>query len=278
MARIRTIKPEFFFDEELAILPFQVRLFFIGLWTQADKSGRIEDRPICLKANILPYDEFNADDALNVLSPKFVRRYQVEGRRYLQIVSFSKHQRPHNTEAESHIPPPAEAGNGYLTGNEPLNNVSEDTSMCEGEGKGREKGKEGKGESPPRLDGQKPSVPFSPVSPKEFFDLWNKATEGSAMPQAKELNADRAAKVRARLRERTLESWMAIFEKMKNTRFLNGENDRGWRASFDWIISNPSNSSKILEGKYDGPTGGLNGNGRIVGEAAYVPGKYAHLS
>ena len=39
MARIRTIKPQFFLNEQLAMLGFADRLLFIGLWTQADKAG-----------------------------------------------------------------------------------------------------------------------------------------------------------------------------------------------------------------------------------------------
>ena len=102
------------------------------------------------------------------------------------------------------------------------------------------------------LGGTSPPV----VSPGEVLRLWNSATSGSAMPQAKELNADRAAKVRARIRERSLEQWQAIFERMKTTPFLNGDNDRGWRATFDWIMSNASNASKVIEGKYDHSGGG----------------------
>jgi hypothetical protein len=32
--------------------------------------------------------------------------------------------------------------------------------------------------------------------------------------------------------------------------FLRGENDKGWRADFDWVL-NPNNLAKIVEGKYD---------------------------
>ncbi len=65
MARIRTIKPQFFLNEELAELPAMVRLLFIGLWTQADREGRLLDRPKRLKAEIFPYDNFDVEKGLH---------------------------------------------------------------------------------------------------------------------------------------------------------------------------------------------------------------------
>jgi len=45
MARTRSIKPAFFANEHLAELSAGTRLLFIGLWTIADKNGKLEDRP-----------------------------------------------------------------------------------------------------------------------------------------------------------------------------------------------------------------------------------------
>lgn len=42
----------------------------------------------------------------------------------------------------------------------------------------------------------------------------------------------------------------ALFDKVKSSDFLNGKNDRGWTASFDWILK-PSNLQKIMEGNYN---------------------------
>lgn len=54
MARMRTIKPGFFTDEELVELPFEVRLLFVGLWTLADREGRLTDKPKQIKMAIFP--------------------------------------------------------------------------------------------------------------------------------------------------------------------------------------------------------------------------------
>lgn len=109
MARARNIKPGFFTNDELVELPFEVRLLFIGLWTIADREGRLADRPKKIKMEIFPADDVDCDNALEQLSQKgFLRRYEVEGSRYIQIVNWEKHQNPHIKEAPSAIP--AETG------------------------------------------------------------------------------------------------------------------------------------------------------------------------
>ena len=37
------------------------RLLFVGLWTIADRNGRLEDRPKRIRAELFPYDEIDAD-------------------------------------------------------------------------------------------------------------------------------------------------------------------------------------------------------------------------
>ena len=110
--RIRYLKPEFFEDEHLAELPFEARLFFAGLWNFADKAGRLEDRPARLKVKIFPYDKVDVEKCLELLSkPKngigrsFIQRYETNNERYIQIVAWDKHQKPHHTEKASQIPP-----------------------------------------------------------------------------------------------------------------------------------------------------------------------------
>lgn len=47
-----------------------------------------------------------------------------------------------------------------------------------------------------------------------------------------------------------VESWKLAIDKISVSGFCLGENDRGWRANFDWLIR-PDTLSKILEGVYD---------------------------
>lgn len=111
MARSRNIKPGFFTNDVLAEIEPLGRLLFAGLWTIADRAGRLEDRPKKIKAEILPYDDCDVDKLLNSLySYGFILRFQVNGVGYIQIVNFSKHQNPHKNEAPSSIPEPTEHG------------------------------------------------------------------------------------------------------------------------------------------------------------------------
>lgn len=113
------MKPDFFTDEDLAEHPFWVRVLFEGLWCQADREGRLEDRPKKLKAVIFPYDSLEIEEGLQFLTQKkkhsprhepFIVRYEVEGNRYIQIINFEKHQSPQTTEQPSKIPACANAG------------------------------------------------------------------------------------------------------------------------------------------------------------------------
>lgn len=107
MARSRNIKPGFFTNDELAECGPLGMLLFAGLWTIADREGRLEDRPKRIKAQILPYFDADADELLNALAERgFIERYEVAGQRYLHITKFLEHQNPHIKEAPSTMPAP----------------------------------------------------------------------------------------------------------------------------------------------------------------------------
>lgn len=108
MARARNIKPGFFKNEVLAEMPCENRLLFIGLWTLADREGRLEDRPKRIKMELFAYDSFDVDAMLGRLQiDGFLIRYEVDLIKYIQLVNFVKHQDPHYKEKASEIPPPA---------------------------------------------------------------------------------------------------------------------------------------------------------------------------
>jgi len=105
MARARNIKPGFFLNDELAEIAPIGRLLFAGLWTVADREGRLEDRAKKIRAEVLPYDDCDVEALLSELAEHgFIIRYMVGSEKYIQIVNFSKHQNPHKNEKESDIP------------------------------------------------------------------------------------------------------------------------------------------------------------------------------
>ena len=117
MARSRNIKPGFFCNEDLVEFDFATRLLFIGLWTIADRDGRLEDRPKKIKINVFPADDVDVVSMMDKLAAKkFITRYEINGEKYVQIVNWSKHQNPHHTEKDSTIPDI----HGALTVKQPL--------------------------------------------------------------------------------------------------------------------------------------------------------------
>lgn len=105
MPRTRDLKHATFKNEELNSLPPLTRWLFTGLWTVADREGRLLDRPARIKAELLPYDDANADELLQQLhNAGFITRYESEGCRCIQVVTFSKHQNIHPKEQASELP------------------------------------------------------------------------------------------------------------------------------------------------------------------------------
>jgi hypothetical protein len=105
MARSRNIKPGFFKNEVLASLPAFTRLLFAGIWTLADREGRLEDRPMRMKMELFPCDNVNVEEMLQQLEGGgFIKRYEVNGEKLVQVLAWSKHQNPHHTEKASTYP------------------------------------------------------------------------------------------------------------------------------------------------------------------------------
>lgn len=113
MARIRTIKPEFFSHEKLAGKSAHARLLAIGLLTIADCEGRLRWVPMQIHAQVFPWEaEVKIEMLLGELVDcDYVIHYEVDGKRYIEVVNFVKHQRLTGKEAQykSRLPGPKES-------------------------------------------------------------------------------------------------------------------------------------------------------------------------
>lgn len=109
MARIRSIKPEFFTSLTVAGLNVWARLTFIGLWTHVDDHGRCVDDARLIKAAIWPLDDRGAaevdEDVRQIADAGLIRRYAVGGRTYLVVCGWAEHQRVSHP-SKSRIPAP----------------------------------------------------------------------------------------------------------------------------------------------------------------------------
>ena len=105
MARTRNIKPGFFKNEDVASCDPVARLLFAGLWTLADADGRMEYRPLRIKAELFAYDSFDIVPMFGQLVARgLVVVYQVGDGTYLEIPRFRLHQRCHPSEASEGFP------------------------------------------------------------------------------------------------------------------------------------------------------------------------------
>lgn len=86
----------------------------------------------------------------------------------------------------------------------------------------------------------------------EFVDFFNSemTNQNSIIPKIRSLGGNRKNHINARLREYGVDALKCVVQKMAESNFLNGRNNRGWVADFSWAIL-PNNFQKILEGKYD---------------------------
>jgi hypothetical protein len=71
-----------------------------------------------------------------------------------------------------------------------------------------------------------------------------------AIPKIKAMTESRRQKVKAIISKHGKEKIMLVFDKIRQSDFLMGNNKNGWHCDFDWIF-NPNNFIKILEGNYD---------------------------
>jgi len=105
MPRARNVKPSLYTNEDLAELPIAARYLFIGLWTMADRDGRLEYRPKRIKMTVFPADDLDIEPLLDGLAEQgLIVRYEVEGNALAWIPGFCKHQNPHPREAASTLP------------------------------------------------------------------------------------------------------------------------------------------------------------------------------
>lgn len=85
---------------------------------------------------------------------------------------------------------------------------------------------------------------------KKLIEFFNIETKGVFGEVRYPISSKRQDSIRARIREHGKEAFVEMVRKAANSEFLKGNNNRGFQATFDWIIR-PNNFQKIIEGNYD---------------------------
>lgn len=250
MARARNIKPGFFTNDRLAEVAPLGRLLFAGLWTICDRAGRLEDRPKRIKAELLPYDDCNADQLLSDLEKQgFIKRYSSGEAKYIQVLNFEKHQNPHMREPESTIPAPCEHSaipvqeqeeNGTGPADSPIPHTESPIHKT----------------NPIGLVGGSPAADTADPCPhKAIIALYHEILPAS--PTIRDWTPARAEVLRTRWKEdknrQTLDWWRRFFNYIADSPFLTGRvtGNRGkpFCPGLEWICK-AENFAKIREGRY----------------------------
>lgn len=79
----------------------------------------------------------------------------------------------------------------------------------------------------------------------------------TSLPTVRSLTDKRKKAIKTLLSKISLEEIKEAFEKVESTPFLKGENDRGWKATIDFLVKH-DNLVKILEGFYDATNQSIN--------------------
>lgn len=89
-----------------------------------------------------------------------------------------------------------------------------------------------------------------PVSKKEILEAWQSRMVPLGFPAVLKMTSQRERQLSARLRDSNLDEWMRAFDALERSAFCRGENDRGWRADFDFLLQ-PKSFTRLIEGAYD---------------------------
>ena len=97
MARIRTIKPEFWTDAQVMSASRDARLLFIGMWNFADDGGNLPANIKMLKAQVFPcdnlYEEQIGELVDELVDAGLLAAYEADSRLYWNVTGWATLQR-----------------------------------------------------------------------------------------------------------------------------------------------------------------------------------------
>lgn len=181
MARIRTIKPEFFTSEDIVSLDSLTRLLYIATWCEADKEGRLVWKPMTFKLRYFPADNCDIQAMCQTLLERGL--VVLYGSGYAYIPSFKAHQHINPREQLSQLPEP-----DTKTTRQPRVGTrhSRDSDV--------QGGREGKGKEGDTRDASRDG---EPAGFAEFWETWPKSdrkqARGKCLDAWKKASAERNA-------------------------------------------------------------------------------------
>lgn len=243
MARIRTIKPEFFTSEDIVGLSPLARLLYIAFWCESDREGRLVWKPKTFKMRYFPGDKCDIENLCNeILDAGLVVQY---GECYAYIPTFHSHQHINPRESQTQLPSPD------------IDAIVTRASRVSDAQVGREgKGSEGNDKEP------KGSSPLPRTPSQRLIDIYHEKC--TYLPAITVFTDTRRKTLQARYKEvmiaekwtedQTIEWFGEFYESVNESKFLTGRanvkpGQRQFKADWDWIHTQ-SHFVKIVEGKY----------------------------
>lgn len=236
MARKRMIDPNIWQSEDFSKLSTLGKLVFIGLFSLADDEGRGRCNPVYLKSTLFPYEEgirsADIDKTLSEISSNMsVIFYSCDGSSYYSLYNWNTWQKI-DKPSQSKIPEYDSKTMQRIFGD----NSTNVRRMV----------------APKRKEDNIKEKEYKRIRIKDIYN-----TNCSNLPQVQKLTDKRKKAIDEFIKEFTEEQFEKICQIANSTDFLIGQNDRGWKADFDFLMR-IDKATNILEGKYSNTKGGMN--------------------
>ena len=248
----RIIKESICTSESIDALTTFQEVFFYRLIVSCDDFGRYDARPKVLAARLFPLKDIRAsqaEDALRALaSAELVTLYEVDGKPFLQIVSWNRHQQPRAKTSKYPAPdsgiisPDISCTHMISSDGNCMHMISDapDTRYTIHDNDTRyticDNGNDG-------------SCASGRVDVQSVVDMYHSVCV--SLPKVRTVTDSRRRTVAARMKELDgdMDELRRILESVESSDFLTGR-AKEFTASFDWIFRQ-SNFVKIREGNYD---------------------------
>ena len=235
MARKRMIDPNIWQSEDFGKLSTLAKIVFIGLFSLADDEGRGRCNPVYLKSTLFPYEEnirsADIDKTLSEISSNMsVILYSYNGSSYYSLLSWDTFQKI-DKPSQSKIPEYDENTMNLLFGD---NSANDSRKVVE--------------RSTPNKNIKEDNKNKKEDKRNRIVEIYN--TYCVNLPQVQKITDKRNKSIDNFLKEFTEEQFEEICIKANISEFLIGNNDRNWKADFDFLMRTDK-ATAILEGKYN---------------------------
>ena len=215
-------------------------------------------------------EEVTVEEDIEMAFEFFKARFDLDESKYQGIVERNRNngrKAATKKEAEKYMANPVAPSGGENTQWHPVapsgvyNDNDSDNENENDTREGIEEEKTDAGASSPQAADTEEDVREERVPYDRIRDMWNETCKG--LLNVHVLSKSRKSKIKTRVAEmggleKAMETIGKLFAKVSESKFLNGDNDRSWKAGFDWLFENDKNWVKVMEGNYDNrePNGG----------------------